>query len=47
VCLHFLLFPGPRQGEGDEAGFEDREFGLAQDSHDHHYLFLSTKTEGH
>lgn len=34
-------------GGGDEAGFEDREFGLVQDPHDLRYLFLSTKIEGH
>lgn len=28
---------------GDEAGFEDKEFGLAQDPHGLHRFFLSTE----
>lgn len=32
-------------GGGDEAGFEDREFGLVQDSPDLHCLLPSAKTE--
>lgn len=34
-------------GGEDEAGFEDRVVGLVQDFCDLHYLFLSTKIEGH